>query len=76
MIADRPGFAVMNGKVVPFTEARISIMAPGMTFAVAVFEGLRAYWNETDQELNVFRVNTHLDRLQFGVVFRRVGVNP
>lgn len=67
MTADRPDFAIMNGEIVPFSEARISIMAPGMTFAVTVFEGLRAYWNEAQEELNVFRVKTHLDRLQFGI---------
>ena len=38
---DRPEFAVLNGNVVPFADARISIMAPGLTFAATVFEGLR-----------------------------------
>ena len=57
----------MNGELVPFADARVSIMAPGMTFAVTVFEGFRAYWNEERAELNVFRVTAHLDRLQFGI---------
>ena len=76
MTADRPEFALMNGEIVPFTDARISIMAPGMTFAVTVFEGLRAYWDETEQELNVFRVNTHLDRLQFSAQLLEIADLP
>ena len=67
MTKARPDFAVMNGELVPFADARVSIMAPGMTFAVTVFEGFRAYWNEERAELNVFRVTAHLDRLQFGI---------
>ena len=50
-----PKFAVFNGKVVPFSDAKISIMAPGLTFAAAVFEGLRAYWNPEEKQLYVFQ---------------------
>jgi len=62
-----PTFAVFNGKVVPFTDARISIMAPGLTFAAAVFEGLRAYWNPAENQLYVFQLAEHLIRLQFSM---------
>ena len=61
----RPPYASMNGEIVPFADARISIMAPGLTFAVLAFEGLRAYWNPKDAELYLFRVKEHLDRLAF-----------
>jgi branched-chain amino acid aminotransferase len=76
MSSSRPDFAIMNGEVVPFTEARISIMAPGLTFAVAVFEGLRAYWNETQGQLHVFRIQPHLDRLQFGIRLLEIADPP
>ena len=42
-------------------------MAPGLTFAVAVFEGLRAYWNDEQRELYVFRMDDHLRRLRFSM---------
>ncbi len=64
---ERPEFAVLNGDIVPFAEARISIMAPGLTFAVTVFEGMRAYWNDEDQQLYVFRLQDHLKRLEFSM---------
>ncbi len=65
--ADRPEFAILNGEILPFAEARISIMAPALTFAVTIFEGLRGYWNEAEAELYVFRVEAHLARMQFGM---------
>lgn len=63
----RPPYATQNGKVVPFEEAKVSIMAPGLTFAAAVFEGLRAYWNEETEQLSVFRAPEHLERLNFSM---------
>ena len=60
-----PPLANMNGEIVPFGDAKISIMAPGLTFAVLAFEGLRAYWNDDEQQLFAFRVPEHMDRLDF-----------
>ncbi|MFT5447062.1 MAG: branched-chain amino acid aminotransferase [Gammaproteobacteria bacterium] len=66
-LSQRPKFAVQNGRVIPFEDAKISIMAPGLTFAVAAFEGMRAYWNSDDDELYVFRLDDHLQRMQFSM---------
>ena len=42
-------------------------MAPGLTFAAAVFEGLRAYWNAEHEQLYVYNMAEHLERLQFSM---------
>lgn len=52
----------MNGNLMPLNEAKVSIAAPGLSYAALVFEGIRAYWNENDQELLVFRLEDHLKR--------------
>ena len=52
----------MNGNLMPLNEAKVSITAPGLSYAALVFEGIRAYWNEKDQELLVFRLDDHLKR--------------
>ena len=64
---EKPELAMQDGVIRPFDEARISIMAPGLTFAVAVFEGLRAYWNAQHQQLYVFRMSDHLRRLRYSM---------
>jgi len=73
---DRPTYAMLNGEVVPFSEARISIMAPGLTFAVTVFEGFRAYWNERDAQLYVFRMAEHLRRQAFSMALIELDAPP
>jgi branched-chain amino acid aminotransferase len=52
----------MNGNLMPLNEAKVSITAPGLSYAALVFEGIRAYWNEKDKELFVFRLDDHLKR--------------
>jgi branched-chain amino acid aminotransferase len=52
----------MNGNLMPLNEAKVSITAPGLSYAALVFEGIRAYWNENDQELLFFRLEDHLKR--------------
>lgn len=72
----RPTYASMNGEIIPFADARISIMAPGLTFAVLAFEGLRAYLNPDDDELYLFRVKEHLDRLTFSEAVVEIDGTP
>ena len=62
---ERPPYATLNGRIVPFDEAKVSIMAPGLTFSVLAFEGLRGYWNADAGELFLFRVAEHMARLDF-----------
>lgn len=64
---NKPEFVTMNGKIIKLNDAKVSIMAPGFTFAINVFEGLRAYWNNGKQTLYIFRLNDHLNRLKFSI---------
>ena len=75
-LADRPEFAIMNGRLIPYDEAKISIMAPGLTFAVTIFEGLRGYWNAGDGELRIFRLAAHLERMRFGMALIELDSPP
>lgn len=56
-----------NHQLVPYEEATVSIMAPGLTFAALVFEGWRAYWNPDIEELLIFRLEDHLKRLAYSM---------
>ena len=56
-----------NNRLVPYEDARISVMAPGLTFAALVFEGFRAYWNSDMEDLLIFRMADHLKRLEFSM---------
>jgi branched-chain amino acid aminotransferase len=52
----------MNGKLVPWHEARIHVLTHALHYGSGVFEGIRAY--ETERGAAVFRLTEHLERLR------------
>ena len=52
----------INGNLMPLKEAKVSITAPGLSYAALVFEGIRAYWNQEHKQLYIFRLEEHLNR--------------
>lgn len=55
--------AFFEGKIVPLADAKISIATHGFLYGTAVFGGMRAYWNEEQKRLFVFRPHDHFRRL-------------
>lgn len=56
-------YLYLNGKILPYGEARIHVQSNAVKYGTSVFEGLRAYWNAQQGELYVFRLQEHIDRL-------------
>lgn len=54
----------MGDRYVPMNEATISVRTMAFNSGWSVFEGIRAYWNEEEEQLFVFRLPEHLDRLR------------
>lgn len=59
---DKIKLVTINGNLMPLKDAKVSITAPGLSYAALVFEGIRAYWNEEHQQLYIFRLEEHLYR--------------
>jgi branched-chain amino acid aminotransferase len=55
--------AYFRGKFVPLAEANISIMTHAFNYGTGCFEGIRGYWNDDQQQLFLFRVREHFQRL-------------
>ena len=55
---------LFEGRYVPLGEANVSIMTHAFMYGTAVFEGIRAYWNEEQQELHVLFVREHMERIR------------
>lgn len=60
---DKPEYAYFQGKIVPFEEANVSVMTQALHYGLAVFGGMRGYWNEEKEQLFVFRSEDHFKRL-------------
>jgi branched-chain amino acid aminotransferase len=61
MASPRSDFVWMNGKLVPWDDAKIHIGSHVIHYASAVFEGVRCY--KTPKGSAVFRLDAHTERL-------------
>ena len=59
----RAEFAWFDGDFIPWEEARIHVDTPAFAQGFSVFEGIRSYWNDTDQQIYIFHLREHLNRL-------------
>lgn len=55
--------AYFRDKIVPFSEANVSIMTHAFMYGTAVFEGIRAYYNKEDKALYLLHAKEHLSRI-------------
>jgi branched-chain amino acid aminotransferase len=58
-----PKYAFFRGQIVPIGEAKVSIMTHAFNYGTGCFEGIRAYWNEDEGQLYVFRQKEHYERM-------------
>lgn len=64
----------MDGELVPRADAKLPISSAAVFYATNVFEGLRAYWNDEDEELYCFRAQAHFDRLRESMKMMRFSI--
>jgi branched-chain amino acid aminotransferase len=57
-----PNYAYFKGKIVPYEQAKIGVLNHTFNYGTGVFGGLRAYWNETESQLYLFRPLDHFRR--------------
>ena len=67
-------YLVMDGKVVRHDLAVLHISTPAVRYGATAFEGIRAYWNDDDGELYLFRAREHASRLLQSA--RLMGMDP
>ena len=56
-------YAFFEGSFVPIEEAKINIKTNSFHYGTAVFEGIRAYWNEDQKQLYLLFAKEHYQRL-------------
>jgi branched-chain amino acid aminotransferase len=59
---DLPKNAYFQGKIVPYSEAKVGVATHALNYGTAVFGGMRGYWNEEKKRLFVFRPQEHYRR--------------
>jgi branched-chain amino acid aminotransferase len=72
MVEEKPEYAWMNGEFIPWGEARLHVTTDAVRFGSSVFEGMRGYWNESEGQLYLFRMEEHLKRLSQSMKMMRM----
>jgi len=57
-----PKHAYFQGKIVPYSKAKVGVLTHALNYGTAAFAGLRAYWNELEKQLFIFRAPDHYRR--------------
>ena len=56
-------YAFFEGQIVPIERAKVSIRTHALHYGTGCFEGIRAYWNDEEEELYVLKMREHYERL-------------
>jgi branched-chain amino acid aminotransferase len=59
---DGPHHAYFQGKIVPYSQAKVGVLTHALNYGTAAFGGLRSYWNEEQAQLYLFRPQDHFRR--------------
>ncbi len=62
-----PKFAFLEDKFVKWKDANVPVSTHALHYGTATFAGLRGYWNEDQNQLYVFRIRDHFERLHNSV---------
>ena len=57
-----PNYAFFNGRLMPYSAAKVGVLTHGLNYGTGVFGGIRAYWNQDLQQLFIFRPHDHFRR--------------
>ncbi|HHW10847.1 MAG TPA: branched-chain amino acid transaminase [Firmicutes bacterium] len=56
-------FAYLKGRIIPMEEAKISVATHAFLYGTACFEGIRGYWVPEKDDILIFRMKEHYERL-------------
>ena len=58
-------YVFMNGEIIPWEDATVHVFSPVAKYGTSVFEGIRGYWNDEDEDIYLFKLKQHMDRLTY-----------
>lgn len=65
-------FAYFEGSFVPVDEAKISVKTHVVQYGTGVFEGIRGYWSAKEEEVYLFRLREHFERMMDSMKIMRI----
>jgi len=74
--ADPNLICYFDGQYMPLREAKVGILTHALHYGTGVFEGIRAHWDEAQQELFLLRPLEHYQRWKQNCGILRIAVPP
>jgi len=60
--ADQNSIVFFDGRYMPMRDAHVGILTHALHYGTGVFEGIRAHWDDAQEELFILRSNEHYER--------------
>lgn len=70
-----PPYAFFHNQFVPLAEAKINVMTHALHYGTAIFEGIRGNWNSEQEQIYIFRLKKHYQRLENGCRLLRINLS-
>ena len=67
-----PEWAWKDGSFVPYENCTVHVRTQAVMVAGSVFEGIKAFWNESSGSLQIFRFEDHIRRLRASMKMMRM----
>jgi len=61
-----PPYAFFHKQFMPLSEAKIGILTHALHYGTACFDGIRGNWNQEEEQLFLFRIKDHYQRMHKG----------
>lgn len=59
-----PRYLSIRGELVSYGDATVHVLSAAFKYAATVYEGIRGYWSDSTEDIAVFRLREHLERLE------------
>jgi branched-chain amino acid aminotransferase len=69
-----PNYAYFQGKIVPYSEAKIGVATHAFNYGTGVFAGMRGYWNDDKKKVFIFRPHEHFERFLNSCKLMRIDI--
>ncbi|GGB40519.1 putative branched-chain-amino-acid aminotransferase [Tistrella bauzanensis] len=69
-----PEFAWKDGHLIAWDDCTVHVRSQAGFFGANVFEGVRGYWSDDREQLYLFRMDTHFERLALSMKVMRLEV--
>lgn len=68
-------YAYFRKRIVPLEEANVNIMTHALNYGTGCFEGIRGNWNQDREQIYLFRMRDHYERLKRSARILRIDIS-